>query len=395
MKLKIITFIKGSALIRAEGSFCERVINIARENGIFVWNIRRVDDVTITFFVSRKAAAKLLSLNLPEGLTITRIREDGLFGFLSRFKKRRALLICPFAALLLLFLSTQIIWNVNVVTDDAEEEAIILSELAELGLKRGTLKMTIDQSELKRRMILTDDSLLWIWVDIKGSTAIVRLAERTAAPEIFDENAYYNIYSSSDAVITQIIARSGIARINVGDTVLKGQLLIEGLMQVGEESAAPVHASGTVMGSVWHETEVKIPKQNEIHTPTGLFDERLTIKIFDFSIKLFINSRISYQSYDIIEYENSLTPVPISFIKQTVREVDVIYEQNDTDALIAQSEDEFSSSLSETGLDVTYVESLARDMGDYIAVTHRALCSEDVAVERRMNIGKITNSAEP
>ncbi len=393
--LAIINFLTGYTLIRAEGVFAERAINILGENNIFIWGVRRLDPLTLTFFVSRKAASKVFSLSMPQNITLFREKEFGLPAFLSRYKARKALLICPAVVCLLLFLSTQFIWNVNVITDDPAEEALILAELKKLGVKRGALKKSVSQSEVKRQMILSDNSLLWIWVDIKGTSAIVRLAERQAPPEVFDEDEATSVYASRDCVITELIARNGTPRVSVGDTVLKGQLLIEGVMESTDESVAFVHASGTVKGAVWEEKEVSIPKVKEIRTPTGAFTERLSVKFSDFLLKLFINSRISYQTYDIIEEENSFPFLPAVFVKTTVKEVNVTHENQDIASLVKKSEDEFTSSLKDAGIAVKEITSNQTDLGGSVSVTIRALCDEDVALERRMNVGEnitVTNS---
>ncbi len=395
LKIRFINFLHGYTLLKAEGVFCERIINIAGEYGIFVWGLKRLDELTVTFFVSRKGADKLLASDIPSNLSLTKEKSFGLPAIFSKYKKRRLLFICPFLAAAAVFASTRFIWYVNVVTDDPSREALILEELKALGVKRGALKSAINQGEIKRKMMLSDDSLLWIWVDIKGSSAIVRLAERTKAPEVFDEDGFYNIYSLKDAVITRITATGGAAKVSVGDTALKGQLLIEGSMLIGEDETKYIHASGEVYGSVWEEKTALIPKQTEIRTPTGRKKERLKINFSKFDIKLFINSSIEYQKYDIIEEVRPLLFLPVSFAKTTYREVTVAYSDNDTNALVEDSKRSFSEELGAQGFTVTYIEAAEEDAGDNIRVTLRALCEENIAAERRMYLGEDNSVTEP
>lgn len=395
MKLNIINFLLGYSLLKAEGPFAERVINIAREKGVFIWGIRRIDLNTLTFFVSRKAAKYLLSLPLPPQLSLTVECEKGLPVFLSRYKRRRLFLACPFAVFAALILSTCFIWNVNVVTEDGAKEEKILSELSNLGLKRGVFKFRVDQSELQKEMLLSDESLLWLWVDIKGASAIVRFAERTQPPEVYDEDSFCSIYSTRDATITSIIAENGIAAVSVGDTVLKGQLLIDGKTVSEGGAFIPIRASGSVKGSVWEEETVTIPKKQEIRTPTGRHLERLSINFSDFCVKLFINSRISYKEYDIIEKKRAMPLIPISFNKNVYEEVDVTYLDNDISEQTKKCEADFCARLEASGALVTYSETSIADSGESVAVTVRALCEEDIAIERRMNFGENTEPTQP
>ena len=275
MKLKTVNFILGCTLLKAEGPFAERVINIAREKGVFVWGLKRIDLSTITFFVSGKAAKYLLSLPLPANITLSVECEKGLPAFLSRYKRRKVFLVCPFLVFAALLLSTCFIWNVNVVTEDGAKEEKILSELSSLGLKRGAFRFSVNQSELQKQMLLSDDSLLWLWVDIKGASAIVRFAERTPPPDVYDKDSFCDVCSSRDATVTSVIVENGVAAVAAGDTVLKGQLLIEGKSVSENGEFVPIRASGSVKGNVWEEETTVIAKRKEIRTPTGRHFERL------------------------------------------------------------------------------------------------------------------------
>lgn len=393
--MNIGNFIFGCSSFRAEGVFCERIINIANEHNIFICDVKRTDELSLSFTVSLRGAEALLALPLPPSLTLTRERDYGLPAILSRYKKRRMLFICPVIALLGLFISTRFIWNVNVIAQTPEEESLILKELASLGVKRGALKSSIKQSDIKRRMLIMDNSLLWIWVDIKGSSAIVRIAERTQAPAVFDEDEFFNIYSVRDAVITRVIARGGTAKVSEGDTVLSGQLLIEGSMDTGDGNIKYLHASGEVYGSVWEEKTISVPKKNEIRTPTGKELERLSINFSKFNIKLFINSRIPYPKYDIIEEQRFLPLLPVSFLKTTYREVEAAYSDNDVNALIEKSKADFSEELALKGITPSHIEASSFDTGDDFLVTVKALCEENIAQERRMNFGEDNTLTEP
>jgi similar to stage IV sporulation protein len=311
------------------------------------------------------------------------------------YKRRKALFICPCLFALLTIGSTFFIWNVNVVTDDREDEQTILSQLKDLGVYRGALKSKIVQSDVKRKMLLKNSSLKWIWVDIKGTSAIVRFSKRDAVPDVYNEDEFYNIYSSKDAVITKIIARDGEARVAVGDTVLKGQLLIEGVSKISETEVKFIHASGDVSGTVWEEKTTLIPKIREERAPTGAKFEHLSINSSKFNIKLFINSRIKYQKYDIIEERHRPIFLPIYFDKTIYKEVEVSRFENDVAALAEEAKNSFCASLAENGADVTYSSVTTSDEGDALRAEIRALCEETISTERRINFGEDNSITEP
>ncbi len=387
MKLKLIDFIFGACRIEARGAFCERIINIATGKNIFIHDIVRTAPDRIEFTVSLKGSRLLFSESeLEDSLYI--LHQSGLPILFSKRKARIIALTGPLVVFLLLFLSTQFIWHVNIVNATREEEAVILKELEKLGVKRGALKMAIDQGNVKNQLLIDNPHLMWLWVDIRGASAIVKFAPRAVAPEIFNEDDFYNVYSSHDAVITKIIPTNGIAKVSVGDTVLKGQMLIEGVMPSDSENEKHIHASGEVYGNVWEEKCVTIPRKNEIRTPTGNKIEHLSINFKKFPLKLYINSSILYDNYDIIENNRTFVPFGVTFRKTEYHEVLVTYEENNLDHLQKQHEAEFIKELSEKGFPIVYSESFINDNGDKVFLTMRALCEEPIAKERRMNFGE-------
>lgn len=387
MKLKLIDFLFGACKIKVTGTFLERIMNIASQKGIFLTDIVSSGD-SVTFTVSRQGAQLLLKEPLYEGSHIEITEKSGLPYIFSARKGRLVALIAPVLIMVFLFLSTQIIWHVNVIDATWEEEEHILNELKRLGVKKGALKFTIDQSHVKNQILIDNPALMWLWVDLKGASAIVKFAHRDMAPPLYDENEFYNVYSTRDAVITKITATNGIAKVKVGDTVLKGQLLIEGTMPEDGESIKYIHATGEVFGTVWEEKTVIIPKKKEIRTPTGEKKEHLSIKFKNFLVKLYINSSILYPNYDIIENNRIIVPFGPLFIKKEYIAVDVKYEENNIPLMQKAYESEFYSSLSEKGYSINHKESFINDMGNNVHLTMRALCEEPVATERRMNFGE-------
>ena len=388
MGIKIINFIFGTVRLNIASSFPERILNIAFSLGIFIQDIEKNQDGSLSFTVSRKGAKRLIEEAKAQDLELTVTAQKGMPGFFSRNHSRKLLFISPCLILIFLFVSTQFIWTVNIIDADPATEERLINSLARLGVYRGAPKFTIKPSVVKNRLLVEDDSLLWIWVDIKGASAIVRYANRTPVPEVFSENESCNIYSLKNGTITSLVATTGMARVKVGENVQKGQLLIEGVMPKNAEENKYIHATGTVFANVWEEKTVSIPKKNEIRTPSGKKTEHLSIKFANFTLKLFINSSILYPNYDIIVSRRILTFAPVAFIKETYKEVDVSYSDNDIQKSISLHKADFIKALEKEGHRVTYTEFSLQDEGDFYTVTLRALCEEMVATERRISHGE-------
>ena len=393
--MKIFDFFKGQWTLKAEGVFPERIINIANQSHIFIQNVSSPDEKTILFSVSPSAARLLLSKDFGTSATLSVVKKEGAPQLFESHKNRIALFICPIILIFLLFLSTQVIWNVNIIGADEETEARLKKELYDLGVKRGVLKFTIDQSDIKNQLLMTDSALQWIWVDLKGASAVVNFSLRTKPVPVFEEDSFYNIYSTNDAVVTKILAREGFAKVFPGDTVLKGQLLIEGSRAKNAEERKFIHASGDVFGTVWEEKTHLIPKKNEIRTPTGKKMEHLSIFFSNFELKLFINSSILYSKYDMIESNRGLGILPVIFCKKIYQEVNVRYEDNDIKALTDSYISEFTNELIGASVPILHTEHTLTEKDDMYLLTIRVLCEKKISIERRMNLGEnnpITNN---
>lgn len=388
MRLKLLNFIFGTVKVKAEGIFPERIINIANKMGIFIQNIDRSEDGGISFLISSEGYKRLLASSLPIDITLTKLSAKGLPPMLLYTHSRVLLIVAPVMICILLFLSTQFIWTVNIIDADPATEDRLLKELSEVGVKRGALKFTIDQSKVKDRLLIKDDSLLWIWVDIKGASAIVRFANRTMPPSLFQKDEAYNVYSTKEGVVTRVIATSGTTLVKVGDSITKGQLLIEGIMPKNAEENKLIHATGEVFASVWEEKTVTIPKKKEIRTPTGRKSQHLTINFLNFPIKLFINSRILYTNCDIIVSSRTLSFIPVTFKKEDYVEVSVTYRDNSISQLSEEYMGSFKNELINKGYSITSAQSYVEDKGDYVLLTLQVLCEEMVATERRIQFGE-------
>ena len=91
-------------------------------------------------------------------------------------------------------------------------------------------------------MRLKRNDISWMGIDIKGTNVIVKIVKAHEKPEIVDISEYCNIVAKKGGVITKIVAQNGTALVNVGDTVQKGDVLIEGKIEGKYTESRKVHS---------------------------------------------------------------------------------------------------------------------------------------------------------
>jgi similar to stage IV sporulation protein len=181
----------------------------------------------------------------------------------------------------------------------------IADSLAESGVKIGMKRNKIDRDEAQRVMMTKLPEIGWIGINVKGSTVIVDVKERTVLPPAFDRDSPRSFIAASDGVITEINVTDGVQSVKIGDVVRKGQMLISGQVESETTPTRFVRADGVVFARVWHEETVDLPLYEEIKTATGKNKSKHTLKIFDFYVKLYISDKVRFENYDRTSYVKS------------------------------------------------------------------------------------------
>ena len=204
----------------------------------------------------------------------------------------------------------------------------ISKDIEDAGLQTGKLKSSIDTKEIINKIRLQRTDIAWMGIELKGTNAIVKIVKADKKPEIVDNEEYCSIISDKEGIITKINAQTGTANVKVGDTVRKGETLINGWMEGKYTGIRYVHATGEVQAKVWHTKYKNIPLKSTEKNETGNVENKYSIKFNNFKINL--HKGVSkFKIYDTIEEENKMKLfsdfyLPISIVKTTYKEVEEI-----------------------------------------------------------------------
>ncbi len=374
--------LKSTFTVDIIGERPERFLNAAAAKGIYISEARPTEG-GLRLRLSR-AACRIMETELPEGLVMERVREHGAPRLLRGIKKRY-LLIFGAAALAAAFWGfSSAVWRVEISGGTPKLREETAEFLNEKGLAAGTLKRNIDQNALKREAILSIDDMMWLWVDLKGTTAHVRVAARSLPPEKLPTEPA-NVVARETGVVEGMTVLDGVAAVGEMETVEKGQVLISGLIP-SERIEEPIirHARGSVMARVWREKNVIIPKTREKRTPTGESKKIRSVKIKKFIVNFSINSSILYPKYDRIRTKYKLGSLPVEFITDEYAEVNVETEDVDTEAEAARIRAEFEKEIERSGAQLVKLDEERVDRGGSVELRMTAECLTDIAAETPM-----------
>lgn len=320
----ILSYLLGYLKITVEGYYIERFINICKNEKITIWNLKRNEQIQISLNVVVKEFKKVCKIAKRTRCKVKIKNKKGLPFLLHRYKKRKIFLISLILVFLLIGLSSNFVWNVDIIEENGEEIENIRQDIEEAGLKVGKLKSNINTKEIINEIRLKRKDVTWIGIKLKGTNAIVKLVKADEKPEIIDENEYCNIVAKKSGIITKINAQNGTANVKVGDTVKQGDVLINGWMEGKFTGIRYVHSKGEIEAEVWYTKSKEIPYQSTQIEHTGNQEEKYAIKIN--KIKINLSKRVSkFEIYDTIETENKFKLfsdfyLPISILKTVYQE---------------------------------------------------------------------------
>ena len=325
MLIKIIFgYLLGYLRVSVQGYYIERFINICRNEKITIWNLKRNKEIELLLNVRIREFKKLCNIAKKTSCKIKIKNKKGLPFLLNRYKKRKVFLILLIILIILIGISTNFVWNVEIVEENGQKLENIEKDIEEVGLQVGKLKSQIDTKELINKIRLKRDDVAWIGIEIKGTNAIVKLVKADQKPDIVDENEYCSIVSNKTGIITKINAQTGTANVKVGDTVKEGDVLINGWMEGKFTGVRYVHAKGEIEAKVWYTKSKKILYNTTQIEETGNQETKYAIKIHNFEIN-FSKKLSKFKIYDTIEEENKIKLfsdfyLPISIVKTTYKE---------------------------------------------------------------------------
>ena len=285
----------------------------------------------------------------------------------------------------LVIISQRVVWNIEVSGCKSITPESVIENLESLGFTYGTDYKKIDFDKLHNDYLRLYDDVAWISVNMKGTVAKVEVKELSLPKENDNENPQ-NIVASEGGKIVSIEPHGGKPVVSVGDYVSKGDLLLTGIINVGEDGLRFDDASGVVRAEVRREFVDEIPKikTEKIYTGNECYENDLIF--FKNRIKLFGKGRISLEDYDKIYNKERIylfSEIPLPLFKDSV----VYKEYCTTDREVTKEEAKaiFSDTYDErinsilNGAELLSVSCVFDENDNYYFMKYEVICISDIS----------------
>ena len=319
---KTYNFFKGYSEIQVEGYFVERFVNLCLIRNIRIWDIEKITEGTIKLKIYEK---NLKDIEEILKITYSKMKIIGSVGIpkIRRlYKKRYNFVAISIISYVLISVFSMFIWDIQIVGNENIKTEELYGVLNEEGLKIGKLKDSIDFEKIKSQIYIKRNDVLWLGINIKGVKATIEVVERIN-PKL-ENQVPCNIIADKDGVIQKISVRNGIKKVDINQSVQKGDVLVSGIMESEHSDSVMVTADADIKIKTWYTDKIAVPYEKTVLTLSGNRENKHKLILGKYAINL-TNNSTNFEKYDTINVIKKLRlfgkfEIPIMFETTEYRE---------------------------------------------------------------------------
>lgn len=257
MILSLLRFIVGYVSFTARGGFPERFINLCRQNGIDLWDLKSEKSV-LSACTDVYGYRKIRACAKKSGMRVRISKKMGLSFFLDRHSRRIGIIIgVLFCISAFMILSTRI-WRIEVIGNERISTEEILDVFEGMGVRIGAPMSSVDEWTVEHGAVMEIPEIYWVNVNLRGSSVQIEIREVIEQKETDKSDSPANIVASRDGQIVYIRPFEGTQEKKPGTGVVKGDLLISGMEELIDLSTKICRAEGYVVARTEHRIEAAV-----------------------------------------------------------------------------------------------------------------------------------------
>lgn len=386
MRPRLSEILRGSVRAEVSGAAPQRLLNAMSEADMPFWDAVPQDAFTIRLGLYSRDLRDAKALASRCQCELKLLRESGAPVVKRRLRRRVALLVTAVSCFALLAASSLFAWDIRVEGNEQVSTGEILRALAGCGVEPGAFWPGWSSDEIRNSVILDIPELAWLGVSVDSSRAVIRVRERTEAPELVNSEGMGSVTARTTGIIDSMRVYQGAPLVAVGDAVVAGETLVSGEMPSEVGDTRYVRASAEIKARTWYEMSASAPleysglEQSDCRT-------RWALVIGDKRINFYLGSSQTPAGCGKIITEYPLAwegvfTLPVTLVREQTLEYDSAAAAEDEEELSGRLEAVLRSTLerelSGRGeiLDAQFTSSASDGR---LVVTMRAECMEDIA----------------
>ena len=275
-----IRWLQGYIRLCVAGYSPERFLNMCCFHNLFIWGLEPTEK-GYEMYMSISDFRKLKPIIRK---THTKVTLEGRYGFpffLARYRKRKLFFAGLFLCAVLLRAYSLFIWDIHFEGNERYPDTTLAEFLESEGVAPAMLRSRVDCPGIVKAIRKEYNDIVWVSASIDGSRLKIQVKENedtfpekdaSVVPDGREEKPV-DLIASADGVITEIVTRSGVPQVHVGDTVKKGDILVLGRVEV-------VNDSQEVVGYQYHRSDADVFADTQMEY-TDTLDLTYLKKVYD------------------------------------------------------------------------------------------------------------------
>ncbi|NLG05327.1 MAG: sporulation protein YqfD, partial [Clostridia bacterium] len=191
---RFMMFMKGYLKIRIQGCSPERFLNLCNHKCIYLWEIRRINDC-YEAYVYVEDFRKIKQIVKKTRTCVRILEREGFPFFLYRYKNRKLFFAGIVIAILILYVLSLYIWQIEIsqnvrITDDQ-----ILRLLSEYQIEPGIKKSELDCQLIEKMIRKEFDEVVWAAASQDGARLLIMINENETAQKKEEMPKSQDIYA--------------------------------------------------------------------------------------------------------------------------------------------------------------------------------------------------------
>lgn len=233
-----LKYIKGYVRIKVWGFSPERFMNLCSNRDLLLWDIVKEGEAYY-MNISLRGFYQLRPVVRKTGTKVVIQKRYGLPFFVPVIWARKIFVIGCILCVSFWIWSSAFIWDIQVagnyqITDDVFRSFLKEQNIG-VGMKKGSLDIESLEKEIRRQF----PAVTWTSAKLDGTRLLVEIKENDAPIITPKEEIIHgtDLVAQYEGVVTAMIVRSGVPKVAIGESVEKGQILVEGKVPVYNEDA--------------------------------------------------------------------------------------------------------------------------------------------------------------
>ena len=394
--MSMFLFLRGSCTVSVTAQHRTVAMNLCMQMHLQYTNFIWREDGGIQFDCSASSARRFVAACHKHGIEAEIVSYRGFPKFLKRLRSRTGLVVGAILAVALVVLSGLFVWDVQVSGNVELTDGEVIEALRVCGFGVGSYLPSLRVREIENRVLMESERIGWLSINTEGTVARVQIIEHISGESgegTSSSKNPANLVSVADGQIEYLELYRGNAVVTVGQAVKKGELLVSGLYDSQTGSFRYTRAAGRVMARTERVLTVEIPFLYEEKVYSEPYLQELELSFFNFSHKIFKNSRNSNILCDIIKYNANLgqlgeNKLPISFSRTEARPYHLVERERSEEEALELCYAELAEQLVSLSGEVQLLQKqIVTEVGESSVVLVCTLtCIENIALVQEFEI---------